>query len=88
MTSNEQELNNALDELHTCLKNVLSYSTKAIDQVYELRHSDYSNSPVMCEVKYLALREYMETLDKFNSNALYHLISFANRSRANDGAEE
>ncbi|MBR2694818.1 MAG: hypothetical protein IKE69_11470 [Thermoguttaceae bacterium] len=83
--TNEQEWNNALDELHTCLKNVLSYATKAIDQVYELRHRDYGSSPVSCEVDYLALRDYMETLDKFNSNALYNLKWCREiRSKTND----
>lgn len=85
MITNEQEWNNALDELHTCLKYVLTYATKAIDYVYLLRHRDYSTSPVSCEVEYLALRDYLETLDKFNSNALYNLKYLREiRSRADD----
>ena len=69
MISNEQEWNNALDELQSVLKKVVSAATNAIGEAHILRHSDYSGNPMQSEADYFDLCEFMDMVDKYNSSA-------------------
>lgn len=76
MISNENEWNNALDELQTALKKVLSDATNAIGEARLLRETDYSDNPMQSEADYFDLCEFMEDLEKHHSEAQKQMKRF------------